>query len=210
MIEEQLEGIRRGRKFDQVLRGAREIFLRDGFEGASVDDISREAGVSKATLYNYFPDKRLLFLEICRSECAQQAERSMQVMDITRHPECFLKEAAHQLLDFMLSEFGIKIFKIIVAESDRFPEIGQYYYKTGHKMYLDIMTSFLVAATERGELQIEDNELAANQFHELCKADLWPKLIFGLQTSFSDVEKSRIADNAVKTFMARFGAKDQQ
>ena len=44
--------IKKGRKFDQVLDGAREIFLRDGFEGASVDEIARAAGVSKATLYS--------------------------------------------------------------------------------------------------------------------------------------------------------------
>ena len=53
--------IRKGRKFDQVLEGARSVFLADGFEGASVDQIAKVAGVSKATLYSYFPDKRLLF-----------------------------------------------------------------------------------------------------------------------------------------------------
>ena len=42
--------IKKGRKFDQVLEGAREVFMRDGFEGANVDDIARSAGVSKATL----------------------------------------------------------------------------------------------------------------------------------------------------------------
>ncbi|MDO6523978.1 helix-turn-helix domain-containing protein, partial [Shimia thalassica] len=40
--------MRRGRKFDQVIDGARDVFLRDGFEGASVVDIARAAGVSKA------------------------------------------------------------------------------------------------------------------------------------------------------------------
>ena len=53
--------IKKGRKFDQVIEGARTVFMRDGYEGASVDDIAREAGVSKATLYSYFPDKRVLF-----------------------------------------------------------------------------------------------------------------------------------------------------
>ena len=47
--------LRKGRKVDQVLAGAREIFLRDGFEGASVDDIARASGVSKATLYTFTP-----------------------------------------------------------------------------------------------------------------------------------------------------------
>ena len=59
--------VKQGRKFDQVLDGARKVFMRDGFEGASVDDIAREACVSKATLYSYFPDKRLLFIEVQRS-----------------------------------------------------------------------------------------------------------------------------------------------
>ena len=65
--------LRTGRKFDQVLKGARDVFMADGFEGASVDDIARAAGVSKATLYSYFPDKRLLFMEVARNECARQA-----------------------------------------------------------------------------------------------------------------------------------------
>lgn len=46
--------VRTGRKFDQVLQGAREVFMADGFSAASVDDIARAAGVSKATLYSYF------------------------------------------------------------------------------------------------------------------------------------------------------------
>lgn len=62
-------GVRRGRKFDQVLDGARRIFLRDGFERASVDDIARESGVSKATIYAYVGDKERLFLEVMREEC---------------------------------------------------------------------------------------------------------------------------------------------
>ena len=70
--------IRKGRKFDQVLDGARQVFLTDGFEGASVDEIARAANVSKATLYSYFPDKRLLFMEVATTECQRQA-RDAQV-----------------------------------------------------------------------------------------------------------------------------------
>ena len=58
--------IKRGRKYDQVIAGARDVFLAQGFEGASVDLIAREAGVSKATLYSYFPDKRILFIEVAK------------------------------------------------------------------------------------------------------------------------------------------------
>lgn len=71
---------RKGRKYDQVLQGARDVFMAHGFEGASVDDIARKAGVSKATLYSYFPDKRLLFMEVARHGCARQAEDRKSVV----------------------------------------------------------------------------------------------------------------------------------
>ena len=73
--------VRKGRKFDQVIEGARQVFLNDGFEGASVDDIAKTAGVSKATLYSYFPDKRHLFMEVAKTECQRQAQISMDMID---------------------------------------------------------------------------------------------------------------------------------
>ena len=73
---------RAGRKFDQVLEGARQVFMADGFESANVDDIARVAGVSKATLYSYFPDKALLFSEVARCECDRMAEEAMSEADL--------------------------------------------------------------------------------------------------------------------------------
>ena len=73
--------VKQGRKWDQVLDGARTVFMRDGFEGASVDDIVREAGVSKATLYSYFPDKRLLFIEVAKLECKSQSNAALAQVD---------------------------------------------------------------------------------------------------------------------------------
>ena len=66
MIDRQR--VRIGRKFAQVSEGAKEIFLRDGFSGTSVDDIAAAARVSKATLYSYFADKRLMFEEAMQNE----------------------------------------------------------------------------------------------------------------------------------------------
>ena len=199
--------IRKGRKFDQVLAGAREVFLRDGFEGASVDAIAREAGVSKATLYSYFPDKRLLFVEVASDQCCRQADEALVTMDLTRPPQEVLGEAARRFLGFIYSEMGIRIFRICVAEADRFPEIGRRFYESGPQLMRRALTTYLEVAVSRGELLIEDMPLAADQFAELCKADLWPRVVFGLQSDVSDAEIDRIVDGAVATFMARYGAK---
>lgn len=198
--------VRKGRKFDQVLDGAREIFLRDGFEGASVDEIARQSGVSKATLYSYFPDKRLLFIEVATAQCRHQADEALLSIDQMQPPRSVLGQAGRKFLQFIYSDLGQRIFKICVAESDRFPDLGRQFYQSGPMIMRRVMTDYLRAACDRGDLSIADIDLASDQFAELCKADLWPKAVFGIQATFSDAEISRVVDGAVDTFMARYGA----
>ena len=196
--------IRKGRKFDQVVEGAREVFLRDGFEGASVDDIARAAGVSKATLYSYFPDKRLLFMEVATTQCQQQAQTSINSIDTSRPPKEVLTRVADQFLGFIYSDMGQRIFRICVAEADRFPQLGQEFYHSGPMIMRGALVDYLHKAVGRGELRIDDYNLAADQFAELCKADLWPKLVFGIIRSVPQEEKMRVIEGAVDTFLARY------
>lgn len=116
--------IRRGRKFEQVLEGAREVFLAEGFEGAGVDEIARKAGVSKATLYSYFPDKRLLFFEVAKRECMKLSEDAMELMNTPKPVRDVLEIAAHRLLEFFNSDLSINVFRVCIAECERFPRAG--------------------------------------------------------------------------------------
>ena len=194
-----------GRKVSQVLDGARTVFLRDGFEGASVDDIARQAGVSKATLYNYFPDKRILFMEVAKAECVRQELATDEMIALSASPEKALRATAERMMRIFLSPFGKNVFRICVAEGDRFPGLGKEFWDSGPARMRGKMIAYFRQAIERGELAIEDCDLAADQFAELCKADLFPKMVFGIQDSFSDEEIARVADGAVATFMARYG-----
>ncbi|MCV2873741.1 TetR/AcrR family transcriptional regulator [Defluviimonas sp. WL0050] len=199
--------IKRGRKFDQVLEGARTVFLRDGFEGASVDDIAAEAGVSKATLYAYFPDKRMLFIEVAKGECQRQADEAEALVTLTAPPQMVLPVAARKIVDFFLSDFGRSTFRICVAEAERFPELGQEFYATGPGLLNERISAYLTGAVERGELVIEDIPLAAAQFAELCKADIFPCVCFGIKREFSVDDRNRVAMGAVEMFLARYGVK---
>lgn len=201
--------VKRGRKFDQVLEGAREIFMSDGFEGASVDDIAKAAGVSKATLYSYFPDKRMLFMQVAKTECVRQAESAVETIDMSLPSATVLTEAAWQMVNFFTSEFGQRVFRLCVAESDRFPELGREFYESGPALVREKLINFMKIGIERGELAIDDLKLAADQFSELCKADLFPRLIFSMETTFDDAQKKRIVTGAVDTFLARYAASRQ-
>ena len=194
----------KGRKYEDVLGGAREIFLRDGFEGASVDDIARAAGVSKATLYSYFSEKRELFREVTRVECERMAETTLARIDFNAPPREVFTTAAHSLTRFLLSNFSLQMFRTCVAEAARFPELGQAFYQNGPEMGRARMVVYLKLAIERGQLHDVDPDMIAEQFSELCRARLWSRAIFGVQTSFSEAEINEVANHAVETVLARF------
>lgn len=198
--------IKRGRKFDQVLEGARRIFMRDGFEGASVDDIAREAQVSKATLYSYFPDKRLLFSEVARVECNRQAEEAIEVIGKGAPIEQVLHEAATRIVRFFLSDFGQQVFRICVSESHRFPELGRRFYASGPALVRERMSKVLAPYVEAGILKIDDMDLAANQFSELCKGDLFIRSLCGMCDAPSEADIGRVVRGAVEMFLARYRA----
>lgn len=200
--------IRRGRKFEQVLEGALEVFLAEGFEGAGVDEIARRAGVSKATLYSYFPDKRLLFQEVATRECCRLADDAMDMIESQMSAPEVLLMAAQRMVEFFNSDIAISIFRVCVGESERFPDLARQFYRNGPMLGRERLMDFLNKANAKGDLSIENTELAADQFAELCKARLFTDRIFGIRAAFSRDELDVIAKEAVTTFLARFGPRD--
>lgn len=196
--------IRKGRKFEQVLAGAREVFLARGFEGASVDAIARASGVSKATLYSYFPDKQLLFLEVARAECLRQSEEAMIEAADGRSVRETLRDIGWRMTGFFLSDFGLQVFRICVAEAERFPEVAQDFYRSGPELARRRLSDYLAGCEARGLLAIGDCQLAADQFVELCKADLFYRRLFNLRGPATDLERDRVVTAAVETFLARY------
>ena len=197
---------RTGRKFDQVLEGARQVFMTDGFEGANVDDIARAAGVSKATLYSYFPDKAQLFSEVARCECSRMADETMQSVDLGGPVRDVLIVGATRVITFLLSDFAQAMFRICVSERDRFPDIARAFYESGPEMGRKRMEQVLSLAVARGELKIDNLSMAAEQFSDLAKSRLWLRAVLGVQTHFTSAEIDAVVQDAVDTFLARYSA----
>ncbi|MGV6850515.1 MAG: TetR/AcrR family transcriptional regulator [Marinibacterium sp.] len=197
---------RKGRKIEQVLDGARRVFMADGFEGASVDDIARAAGVSKATLYSYFPDKRVLFTEVARIACARMAEETVESIDDSKPVREVLTFVARQLATFLTSPFAVRIFRVCASESDRFPDLGRAFYENGPELGRCRLREYFAEAVACGQLVIDDLDMAAEQFSELCKARIWVRVVFGVQADVTAEEIDHVAEEAVETFLARYGA----
>ncbi|MCE8421771.1 TetR/AcrR family transcriptional regulator C-terminal domain-containing protein, partial [Rhodovulum sulfidophilum] len=155
------------------------------------------------SLYSYFPDKRLLFLEVAKAECLRQSEEAVALITADLAPRAVLTLAATRIVAFVLSDFGIRTYRICVAEADRFPELGHEFYESGPALVRQRIVDYLAQAVGRGELAIDDLELAADQFAELCKADLFNRIVFGVGNTVSEAERQKVAQGAVEMFLAR-------
>ena len=194
-------------KYQQILDGARKVFLEAGFEGASVDDIARQAGVSKGTMYNYFPDKRALFAAVVHQECQEQASRIFQIERTgSDDVEQTLRRIAHGFVQFLMTPFAQGMFRIAVAEAPRFPDLGRALYESGPELGTRRLSEYLAYACGRGVLKIDDIDLAAHQFTELCKSRLFHRTLLGIQREVTDAEIDAVADAAATTFLRAFRA----
>ena len=119
-----------GAKRKQILDGARAVFLNDGFDGASMNDIARAAGVSKGTLYAYFVSKDELFEAIIRGEFAQSAER-LCVFRREGDARDMLKDFGVRLITRMSEPGTRSLARVVIAAAEKFPHIGRAFYEAG-------------------------------------------------------------------------------
>jgi TetR/AcrR family transcriptional repressor of mexJK operon len=165
--------VAQGRKFLQVLAGARDVFLRDGYAGAGVDDIARAANVSKATLYAYFPDKRLMFQEVMKREladlCAGAAFRGSMAAPV----EETLPRILHEIATWLSSPRSQDLYRIHLAEAGRFPELAETYRAVMRTKLVAPLEEQLTQWVKRGDLTIKDVPLAARQLIAMATAPQW-------------------------------------
>ncbi len=119
-----------GAKRRQIMDGARQVFLSAGFDGASMNDIARVAGVSKGTLYAYFDSKDTLFEAIIRGEFAQTAER---LCTFRREGDArdMLRDFGVRLISRMSEPDTRALARVVIAEAEKFPKIGRAFYEAG-------------------------------------------------------------------------------
>lgn len=206
MVEQK--EIYRGRKFHQVCRGARQIFLRDGYEGASVDDISRAAGVSKATLYSYFPHKQLMFEEIMRNEIVEAERMETALPDPALSPEQGLSRLVTALSRDAVSDLQTGIYRMGIAEARRFPKLARDYYERVPEQRVQLLTAALDRWVERGDLTLEDSGLAAAQLWRLTGATLTERAAMLPHIPLTEAAIGEICESAVALFLRAYAPRN--
>ena len=190
----------------QIMVGAREVFLSSGFEGASMGEIARVAGVSKGTLYVHFGSKQELFAALVGSECGHTAERCFE-LDTNADVREALTAAGYRYVEAMIRPEHIATVRLVIGVAEKFPEVGRAFLSAGTEVGVARLSRWMRAKIESGELEITDVELAAWQFMIGCHALVVTPLLFGGAPTLGDGSVDRVVLHTVDSFMRAFGTK---
>lgn len=190
----------------QILAGARKVFMDLGFDGASMGEIARAAGVSKGTLYVYFADKSALFEAILEEEALQHGQVVFN-FDPARDAETTLRDFGAAYLHLLCRPGGGSAIRTVMAIAERMPDVGRRYYFRVLDKTINRLSEYLKAHVGPGDLAIDDCDLAASQFMELCKASLFLPFVFQAAPPPSEERMMEVIDSATRMFLAAYKAK---
>ncbi|HZZ12984.1 MAG TPA: TetR/AcrR family transcriptional regulator [Paraburkholderia sp.] len=124
------------RKRSAILDGAKTVFLSRGFGLATMDDVAAAAGVGKQTVYRHFKSKEALFVGLVSSMCAQVGGflANAQGEPPDGSPEVELRELGWVLAQSLIAPDNLRLYRAIVAEAERLPELGRVFYENGAKV----------------------------------------------------------------------------
>src|SRR6516165_8529969 len=140
----------------EILAAALALFAERGFAATRLDDVARRAGVTKGTLYLYFPNKQELFEAVVRQALVPNLERGEALLDEADDADepaaLMLERLMRSWAELALSPAGA-IPKIIVSEAGNFPKLARFYQETVVDRGMALMRRVLCLGIERGEFR---------------------------------------------------------
>jgi TetR/AcrR family transcriptional regulator, mexJK operon transcriptional repressor len=199
------------RRRQAIVQAAIEVFLRHGYLGATTDEVAARASVSKQTLYKHFADKQHLFAEIILDTTVQVVDGLSNAVASTLQDAQDVRKALRDLADGflrgLLQPDVLRLRRLVIAEADRFPEVGRAWFDRGFDRSLVILGEAMRCLADRGLLHnLGDPTLAAYQFAGLVMYQPMNQVMFAGTDALPPADKlNGIADSAVEMFLATYG-----
>ncbi|MGW0004505.1 TetR/AcrR family transcriptional regulator [Nocardia grenadensis] len=193
-------------KRSAIIEAAARLFLDSGYDGTSLSRVAEEAGVSKATLFKQFPTKAALFEAIVTESWSPDSgeETAPQAGDLRAG-----LTAVGGRYATLLSRPGMaSLFRIVIAELPRFPELGQTLFQKGKMPYFTSVRRYLEAEQDAGTALPHDSVTGATQFLGMISDYVfWPRMLL-VDWNPGPADIDRAVSQAVQTMVARYGTPD--
>lgn len=196
-------------KAAQVMEAGSKLFTEQGFGAVSMDQVAKAAGVSKATVYAHFQSKEQLFVAIVRAACLSYAQNVMPEVRDAPDMRAALTRIGRSIAGFLMAPRTMAIYRVIVAEGPRFPDLARRYYETGPRTFKRLLAQYLSEAVEKGLLKIDDPLLASEQFCAMVRGPLYMQVLLDLRDDPDSLQADTVIDGAVEVFLRSYGPNSQ-
>ncbi|KQV27311.1 TetR family transcriptional regulator [Rhizobium sp. Root1204] len=190
-----------------ILEAAAEVFCRQGFAGASIDEIASAACVSRQTVYNHYREKDNLFTAVV--EDVMDRANAMLFAILSTFPEKpdnleddLVGFAVRLSRSCICNQDGKFLRKLVQSEGERYPHLFESWRQHGPGKIGTALAALFARLSHKGLLEIDDFDVAARQFLALVNADLQMGTLFGVTPT--DEELDSAAHNAVRTFLRAY------
>jgi AcrR family transcriptional regulator len=166
--ETKVRARRKAFRPDEILDAALEEFTRHGYAGTRLEDVAARAGVTKGTIYVYFPSKDQLFRAVVKKFQHPLLADAQQFIDIAKSSAIeFLRAFLRFIYEAMRTDRECReVFRLMIAEAERFPELAEDYHREVIVPLLETLREVIRQGVERGEIR----HSAALEFPEIVVA----------------------------------------
>jgi TetR/AcrR family transcriptional repressor of mexJK operon len=187
-------------RHNQLLVRALDEFLEHGYELATIDAIRTSISMTKRTVYSLYEDKKMLFRAAVKRAIDEwtmpvDTLRALETDDL----EATLTAIARVRVDYSISPIGLKLQRIINAESYRFPDMSRLMYEQGAVPTIRFLSDLLERHAKHGKFVVDDPEILAQSFMSLLVGGPTRGIVLGRTIDMQDIEK-RIRIN-IKLFL---------
>ncbi len=201
-------GTRAAAKHQAIIDAATEVFLSNGYVGASMDEVAARAAVSKQTVYKHFASKERLFTAIVLGSAGQVehlVRDSAGALVRSRDLAADLTTLARRFVGYLMQPDVMRLRRLVIAEADRFPAIGRSFYAEGPERVATILGESFAELARGGRLRIDDGTIAAYHFCWLVLAIPWNRvLLAGGGEAPDDDELDRVVRAGVAAFLGAY------
>jgi TetR/AcrR family transcriptional repressor of mexJK operon len=192
-------------KRDQILKVASQLFMENGFNAVTMEAIAEAAPVSKPTLYNHFENKQALFFAVMEVRADNLFLAIENEMRSDQSIEETLTRIGHSFLDVVLRPEGIRMFRLMIAESGQFPELGKIFYESGPRKIAALISSYLKKEHDAGRLTVPNPDLSANFYLNMIKGNAHMQCLMALKEKIPPKDRAEVIDYAVSIFLKGHG-----
>lgn len=182
----------------QILDAATQVFLENGYGGATIDLVVARAGASKATIYSFFGGKEGLFAAIVEERCERILSAFVEVEVTDADAPSVLADIGRRYLEAFMAPDALRLYRLIIAEGGRFPDLAQTVHRVGSDRIIAHLAGVLADWRERGLIVIDDPDLAAAQFLDAVRGELLLRALAGVVPEDLAAAIHRRVENAVQ------------